>query len=110
MALARPRIAVVGMLADKDWRAVLSRLALDMDVMILARPAAAGGRQWDPHEARAWLSRELDVSVEVCVDVAEAVVRGCALAGSGTLLVTGSAYTVGEARALPELAGARMGE
>ncbi|WP_425155346.1 bifunctional folylpolyglutamate synthase/dihydrofolate synthase [Candidatus Palauibacter sp.] len=110
MALARPRIAVVGMLADKDWRAVLSRLALDMDAMILVRPVAAGGRQWDPHEAQAWLSRELDVPVEVCVDVAEAVVRGCALAGSGTLLVTGSAYTVGEARALPELAGARVAE
>ncbi|WP_419948520.1 bifunctional folylpolyglutamate synthase/dihydrofolate synthase [Candidatus Palauibacter sp.] len=107
---ARPRIAVVGMLADKDWRAVLSRLALDMDAIILTRPAGPQGRRWDPVEAAAWLSHERGRVVEAHGDVAEAVLRGRALAGPGTLVVTGSAHTVGEARVLPALADARPQE
>lgn len=110
MSLARPLIAVVGMLADKDWRAVLSRLALDMDAIILARPAAPTDRCWDPAAAGAWLSRACPTVVEVRPEVARAVARGRALARGGTLLVTGSAYTVGEARRLPELSGARLAE
>lgn len=109
-SLARPRVAVVGMLADKDWRAVLSRLALDMDAIVLTRPAAPEDRRWNPAEPEAWLVRGRGPAVEVRYELAEAVARGCALAGSGTLLMTGSAYTVGEARALPELAGARPAE
>ena len=110
MSLERPRVAVVGMLADKDWRAVLSRLALDMDAMILTRSAAPRGRRWDPVAAGAWLSRACEAVVEVRLDIARAVARGRVLADGGTLLVTGSAYTVGEARALPELARARLAE
>ena len=108
LSLPRPRIAVVGMLGDKDWRAVLSRLALDMDAIILTRPAGPEGRQWDPVEAAAWLSRGRGRVVEVHGGISDAVLRGRALAGPGTLLVTGSAYTVGEARALPHLADARL--
>ena len=110
MSLARPHVAVVGMLADKDWRAVLSRLALDMDAIILTRSAVPRGRRWDPVAAGAWLSRACEAVVEVRLEVARAVARGHALADGGTLLVTGSAYTVGEARGLPELAGARLAE
>ena len=110
LSLARPRVAVIGMLADKDWRAVLSRLALDTDAIILTRSSGPRGRRWDPAQARAWLSHERGGVVEVHGDIAEAVHRGRALAGPGTLLVTGSAYTVGKARALPELADARPRE
>ena len=110
LALARPLVAVVGMLADKDWEGTLARLALDSDTMILTRPAAPAERRWDPSRAQEWLSRERGSESIVCRDVAEAVSRGLTLAGAGTLLVTGSAYTVGEARALPELAGVRTGD
>ena len=103
VAVARPLVAVVGMLRDKDWRAALARLALDSDAMILTRPAVPAERRWDPHRARSWLSRERAVEAIVCRDVSEAIRQGLALAGTGTLLVTGSAYTVGEARVSPEL-------
>ena len=109
LSLARPLVAVVGMLADKDWKRTLARLALDSDTMILTRPAVPAERRWDPSRAREWLSRERGVEAIVFRDVAEAVSRGLTLAGSGTLLVTGSATTVGEARSLPELAGERTG-
>ncbi len=110
LSLARPLVAVVGMLADKDWKRTLARLALDSDTMILTRPAVPAERRWDPSRAREWLSRERGVEAIVFRDVAGAVSRGLTLAGSGTLLVTGSATTVGEARSLPELAGERTGE
>ena len=110
LALARPLVAVIGMLADKDWKGTLARLALDSDTMILTRPAAPAERRWDPSRAQEWLSRGWGAESIVCRDVAEAVSRGLTLAGAGTLLVTGSAYTVGEARALPELAGVRTGD
>ena len=107
LSVARPLIAVVGMLADKDWKGGLARLALDSDAMILTGPSAPAERRWDPSRARAWLSRERGLEAIVCRNVAEAISRGLAIAGAGTLLVTGSAYTVGEARALPELASVR---
>ena len=107
---ARPLVAVVGMLADKDWKSTLARLALDSDAMILTRSAVPAERRWDPSRAQEWLSRERGLEAIVCRSVAEAVSRGLTLAGTGTLLITGSAYTVGEARALPELAGVRTGD
>ena len=106
----RPLVAVAGMLADKDWKGTLARLALDSDTMILTRPAVPAERRWDPSRAREWLSRERDVESIVCRNVAEAVSRGLTLADAGTLLVTGSATTVGEARTLPEFARVRTGD
>ncbi|WP_419161864.1 bifunctional folylpolyglutamate synthase/dihydrofolate synthase [Candidatus Palauibacter sp.] len=106
----RPLVAVVGLLADKDWKAVLGRLALDSDHMILTCPAAPECRVWDPAEAQAWMSRKGAGDVTVSVSVAEAVARGRELAGSGTVLVTGSAYTVGEARTQPVVAGTQREE
>ncbi|WP_420448186.1 bifunctional folylpolyglutamate synthase/dihydrofolate synthase [Candidatus Palauibacter sp.] len=108
VSVARPLVTVVGMLADKDWKGALARLALDSDAMILTRSAIPAERRWDPSGAQAWLSRERAFEATVCRNVAEAVSRGLSLAGAGTLLVTGSAYTVGEARALPALAGVRQ--
>jgi len=110
LSVARPVIAVVGMLTDKDWKSTLARLALDSDAMILTRSAVPAERRWDPSRAQEWLSRERGLESIVCRNVAEAVSRGLTLAGAGTLLVTGSAYTVGEARALPELDGVRTGD
>ena len=108
---ARPLVAVVGMLADKDWEGTLARLALDSDAMILTRSVLPGGRRWDPELAGARLRAAGNRSrITVCANVAAAVSRGLALAGLGTLLITGSAYTVGEARALPELARAEAEE
>lgn len=110
LSVARPLIAVVGMLADKDWKSTLARLALDSDTMILTQSTVPAERRWDPSRAQEWLSRERGLESIVCPNVAEAVSRGLKLAGAGTLLVTGSATTVGEARALPELAGVRTGD
>ncbi|MCY3598842.1 MAG: Mur ligase family protein [Gemmatimonadetes bacterium] len=110
LSLARPLVAVVGMLADKDWKRTLARLALDSDTMILTRSAVPAERRWDPSRARKWLSRERGVESIVCRNVAEAVSRGLTLAGAGTLLVTGSATTVGEARALPAFGRVRTGD
>ncbi|MYA34204.1 MAG: bifunctional folylpolyglutamate synthase/dihydrofolate synthase [Gemmatimonadales bacterium] len=110
LSLPRPLVAVAGMLADKDWKRTLARLALDSDTMILTRSAVPAERRWDPSRASEWLSRERSVESIVCPNVAEAVGRGLTLAGAGTLLITGSATTVGEARALPALARVPTGD
>ena len=110
LSLPRPFVAVAGMLADKDWKRTLARLALDSDTMILTRPAVPAERRWDPSRAREWLSRERGVESIVCRSVAEAVSRGLELASAGTLVITGSATTVGEARALPEFARVPTGD
>lgn len=101
LALDEPRIALIGVLGDKDWRAMLPPLLSRVDGAVLTQPPTAPEtRRWDPHEALAALG---PVGEEFAIDVVEDF--GTALraarrrAGEGTVVVTGSCHTVGDAMA-----------
>ncbi|MDX1395813.1 MAG: Mur ligase family protein [Gemmatimonadota bacterium] len=95
---ARPRIAVVGILADKPWSGMLGMLRLDMDAIILSQAASAPEpRRWDPAGALATIeSGAPPIRVELELERALEVAAG--EGAGGTILVTGSTYTVADAR------------
>jgi dihydrofolate synthase/folylpolyglutamate synthase len=97
--LPRPLVAVVGVLGDKDWRSMLPPLLSRTDAAFLTNPPSAPpGRRWDP-VAAADLVDGLTV-VRVVEDFVQAVRRAEESAGEGTIVVTGSAHTVGPAMSL----------
>jgi len=104
LELPRPVVVLTAVLGDKDWREMLPPLFERSDHAILTQaPTAPLDRRWDPHAAA------LDAGsgiAEVQTDFDSALCRARELAGSGTIVVTGSAHTVGDAlrllgRALP---------
>jgi dihydrofolate synthase / folylpolyglutamate synthase len=90
-----PRTAVVAVLADKDWRGILRALAPAVDRFILTNaPSAPAERRWDPREALVFAKSEsLVAELEPDIDAALSLAQK----GSGTVLVTGSFHTVGDA-------------
>jgi dihydrofolate synthase/folylpolyglutamate synthase len=91
----QPRTAVVAVLADKDWRGIIRELAPAISRFLFTNaPSAPADRRWDASEAYAFAKSEgLEADVELDLD--GALVRG--EHGSGTLIVTGSFHTVGDA-------------
>ena len=92
--LARPRTALVAVLADKDWRGIIEELSPAVDRFVFTTaPSAPAERKWNPDDARAFANaRGLDTLSEPDLDDALAVARK----GRGTLLVTGSFHTDGD--------------
>lgn len=92
VAPPRPWTFVVAILGDKEWPPMLETLAAAADRLILTRPEhAPAERAWDPDAVRAATGVEAEVIVPLprALDAADA--RG------GTVVVTGSFHTVGEA-------------
>lgn len=93
----RPLAAVVGILADKDWPRMVPAIAAVADAVVLTSPPSAPpGRRWRPGEARA-VAEGHSPWVEVVEEIGGALKRAASLAGEGTVLVTGSCHTVGDA-------------
>jgi dihydrofolate synthase / folylpolyglutamate synthase len=93
----RPLTALLAVLGDKDWRAVMRTLARATDqVMLTLPPSAPAARVWNLDEALDF-ARTLswDAFAEPSFDAALA--RADAM--GATLLITGSFYTVGDAMA-----------
>jgi dihydrofolate synthase/folylpolyglutamate synthase len=95
---ARPMVAVLGVLRDKNWRAMMQTLCPRMEVTILTAPASAPtARVWNPAEAEefgkqnGWDVRRVD-------DLAQAL--DLASREAASVVVTGSFHTVGDALAL----------
>ncbi len=96
-AIARPITALVGVLADKDWRGVLDALGPVVDAFVLTTPPTAPpGRVWDVVAAGAH-ARSRGYVAEVAPDFDAALAR--VASRPGTALVTGSFHTVGDAMA-----------
>jgi dihydrofolate synthase/folylpolyglutamate synthase len=92
-----PVHALVTVLADKDWRGILEALAPVADRLVLSvAPTAPPNRVWDPAEAAAFAAAR-GWPAEVVADFDAALAR--AADGAGTVLVTGSFHTVGDAMA-----------
>ncbi|HET8654787.1 MAG TPA: folylpolyglutamate synthase/dihydrofolate synthase family protein [Longimicrobiaceae bacterium] len=100
MDLPRPLLLLVAVLADKEWPEMLAPLAARADSVVLTTaPSAPPSRRWDPRAAAEWLAQERGVRARVVPDLAAAVRRASTLVPHGTVLVTGSFHTVGDAMA-----------
>ncbi|HEX7118929.1 MAG TPA: folylpolyglutamate synthase/dihydrofolate synthase family protein [Longimicrobiales bacterium] len=102
LAPARPLVGVVGILSDKEWPAMVGPLLALADVLILTVPPTAPlHRRWDPAAAAATVASDRVVAVP---DFDGALAEARARAGGGTVVVTGSFHTVGDALAALDLA------
>jgi dihydrofolate synthase/folylpolyglutamate synthase len=98
--LPRPLVLLTGILADKEWGGMLGPLLARADAAILTTPPTAPpSRRWDPAAAARWAADELGASPRVVEDFDAALSRATTLAPHGTILVTGSVHTVGDALA-----------
>jgi dihydrofolate synthase/folylpolyglutamate synthase len=90
-----PRLAIVAVLADKDWKGIIRALAPAIDRFVFTNaPSAPPERRWDPSAALAFAESEgLDSQLEPDLDAALERARK----QGGTVLVTGSFHTVGDA-------------
>jgi dihydrofolate synthase / folylpolyglutamate synthase len=93
----KPVVVLLTVLADKDWRSMMSALAPVAEHFILTRaPSAPSSREWEPSVALQYAA-EQGWSASLVEDF------GAALSAAGrsgaTVLVTGSFHTVGDAMA-----------
>jgi dihydrofolate synthase/folylpolyglutamate synthase len=94
--LPRPLVALVGVLGDKDWRAMLPPLFSRTDLAILTQPPSAPPeRRWDPAAAAAAVPPVCPIRIQD--DFVRALETARDAAGNGTVVVTGSCHTVGGA-------------
>jgi dihydrofolate synthase/folylpolyglutamate synthase len=92
---AKPRTALVAVLADKDWRGIIQELTPAVDRFVFTNAASAPPeRIWDPAEALAF-ARSQGLEADLEPELGAALER--AESGAGTLVVTGSFHTVGDA-------------
>lgn len=100
LSLPEPLVFLVGVLGDKDWRAMLPPLFRRGEGAVLTvPPSAPEDRRWDPAAVRRTLEEAGHPGpgdLEVAPDLAEAVARARERAGRGTVVVTGSHHTVGD--------------
>jgi dihydrofolate synthase / folylpolyglutamate synthase len=90
-----PITVLLTVLADKDWRGIMRALAPIATGFVLTRsPSAPASRAWDPHEGHAFAVGE-GWQAALVPDFDQAIVN--ARAAGGTVLVTGSFHTVGDA-------------
>lgn len=96
----RPLVLVASILADKDWQRMLLPLLARVGAAILTdAPSAPESRRWRIDEVAAWCREEAGAAPRVIPDLSAALSRASTLAPHGTVVVTGSVHTVGDALA-----------
>lgn len=91
----RPVNAILGVLGDKDWRGMIKELAPAVEsITFVAPPSAPASRAWKPRDAEQF-AKSLGVNASFVEDFNEAVSSASKM--SGTVLITGSFHTVGDA-------------
>jgi dihydrofolate synthase / folylpolyglutamate synthase len=99
LALPRPWVIVAGILADKEWHAMLPPLLDRADAGILTIPTSApSSRRWDPAHAAEQLQPGFP-RTRAIPELSRALDRAVTTAPYGTVIVTGSIHTVGDALA-----------
>jgi dihydrofolate synthase/folylpolyglutamate synthase len=94
VAPARPIVAVLGVLRDKDWRGMMRILCPSVDrTIVTSPPSAPAARAWDPVEAERF-GVSNGWNVQRVADIAVAVDQ--ASADAATVVITGSFHTVGD--------------
>jgi dihydrofolate synthase/folylpolyglutamate synthase len=93
--LPEPVVGLIGILGDKPWHEMLEPVLRHTTAAVFTiPPSAPHSRIWNPEEARRSVSGH---EIEVIPDFDRALSRARELAGGGTVLVTGSSHTVGDA-------------
>jgi len=95
LELPRPVVLVTAILKDKDWAEMLPPLLARSDAAVLTvAPSSPPSRRWDPSNAA---EQAGDVPLRIIPDFSAALRRAETMAPHGTVLVTGSVHTVGDA-------------
>jgi dihydrofolate synthase / folylpolyglutamate synthase len=98
LGLPRPLVLLSAILADKAWEAMLPPLLERADAAILTiAPSSPPARRWDPAAVAESLHATVPLRAMASLDAA--LMRAETLAPHGTVLVTGSVHTVGDALA-----------
>ena len=93
--LPQPVTVLAGVLADKDWRAMIATLGTVADEIIATMPPSAPpDRRWNLDDV-AKFGREAGMDLRTIANFDEALYT--ATEGEGTTVVTGSFHTVGDA-------------
>lgn len=93
--LPEPIVGLIGILGDKPWREMLQPVLRHTTAAVFTvPPSAPQERHWNPEEASHAVPGH---RIEVISDFDRAFRRARELAGDGTVLVTGSSHTVGDA-------------
>lgn len=96
LALPQPIVLLVGIQGDKDWRSMLPPLfAMAREAVLTQPPTVPPDRRWDPLEAAGALKAL--PNLHILPDFGEAMDMARRSAGEGTVVVTGSHHTVGDA-------------
>ncbi|MEO5902926.1 MAG: folylpolyglutamate synthase/dihydrofolate synthase family protein [Gemmatimonadaceae bacterium] len=95
LSLKRPVTAVLAVLADKDWSSMMTVLSKCVDeVVLVAPPTAPANRAWSPDAALSF-AIEHGINARIDRDFVNAVMAGNRT--DGTVVITGSFHTVGDA-------------
>jgi dihydrofolate synthase/folylpolyglutamate synthase len=98
VAPPEPIVVLLCVLRDKDWREMIRILSIVASRFVLTMaPTAPASRAWDLDEAAAF-ARETGREVSVVADFSDAIDH--ASSGAGSVLITGSFHTVGDAMSL----------
>lgn len=96
--LPKPVVLVTAILNDKAWDEMLPPLLSRADAAVLTvAPSSPEARRWDPADAEARIGAPPAIPIRVIPDFAAAIRRAETMAPHGTILVTGSVHTVGDA-------------
>jgi dihydrofolate synthase/folylpolyglutamate synthase len=91
-------VLVLAVLADKPWRKMAAALLPHCDAVVLTvAPSAPPERRWKLAEVETALRQSAAVPVRSIPDLSAALGRAATLAPFGTVVVSGSVYTVGDA-------------
>src|SRR4029079_4985261 len=98
VAPPEPIVVLLCVLGDKDWREMIRVLSGVAERFVLTMaPTAPASRAWDLDEAAAF-ARATGRDVDVVSDFQAAIDR--AASGAGSVLITGSFHTVGDAMSM----------
>jgi len=96
LGLPQPLVLLVGIQGDKDWRSMLPPLfAMTREAVLTQPPTVPTERRWHPLEAASAV--EARPNLHILPEFSEAVAGARRAAGNGTVVVTGSHHTVGDA-------------
>ena len=96
--LPQPVVLVTAILKDKDWAEMLPPLLARADAAVLTvAPSSPPSRRWEPASAAEQAGVFSGVPLRIIPDFSAALQRAETLAPHGTVLVTGSVHTVGDA-------------